>query len=245
VSRDSHASIDVGAPLAFSPLASQHDLPLLKGTGWLAHCYAGSTASSPSSAGNARGLPHTAAHLLHACRLLLKDHLSSLGSCLGTFNFCAPEVLLGQKATLKADVFSYGVLLYQMLTGEPPVRGLLSPLVAPRDCPQKVTALQQRCLDPDPQRRPSAGEIVAVLSAYAQCPAGPAESPARLLDRSASGSNQPQQQSVVRSVVIPLQPVAPSPMQGSSAVPLDSIGKLGGGPLELQNIRACPQTDPS
>ncbi len=186
--------------------------------------------------------------MLHACRLLLKDHLSSLGSCLGTFNFCAPEVLLGQKATLKADVFSYGVLLYQMLTGEPPVRGMLSPLVAPRDCPPGVAALQQRCLDPDPQQRPSAGEIVAVLSAYAQCPAGPAESPARLLDRSASGGSsgsEPQQQSVVRSVVIPLQPVAPSPMQGSSEVPLPSIGKLGGGSFELQNIRACPQTDPS
>jgi serine/threonine protein kinase len=174
--------------------------------------------------------------VLHVCRLLLKDHLSSLGSCLGTFNFCAPEVLLGQKATLKADVFSYGVLLYQMLTGEPPVRGLLSPLAAPGDCPQGVAALQQRCLDPDPQRRPSAGEIVAVLSAHVQCPAGPAESPDRLLDSSASSgssSSQPQQQSVVRSVVIPQLPVAPSPMQGSSEVPLASIGKLGRCSLEL------------
>lgn len=39
---------------------------------------------------------------------------------------------------------SFGVLLYEMLTGEPPHRGMLQPLEAPADCPQEVADMQLR-----------------------------------------------------------------------------------------------------
>lgn len=35
---------------------------------------------------------------------------------------CAPEVLLGQPATEKADIYSFGIVLFEIITGEPPRR---------------------------------------------------------------------------------------------------------------------------
>jgi serine/threonine protein kinase len=156
--------------------------------------------------------------------LLLKDQLSSLGSCLGTFDFCAPEVLLGNaKATEKADLFSYGVLLFQMFTGEPPVRGRLRPLDAPRECPLEVAELQQRCLDADPAQRPSAAEVVEVLTAYTgrHHPTSAQQPPHAALPTSQGRchGSSPQVGSMVRSVVIPPWPVASSPMLESRLEP--------------------------
>ena len=39
----------------------------------------------------------------------------------------APEVLMGGRCTEKADVFSYGVILWELVTGERPSRGGMHP----------------------------------------------------------------------------------------------------------------------
>ena len=44
-------------------------------------------------------------------------HASSLSGRLGTFNFCAPEVLLGGRASLASDVYSFGLLLHAICAG--------------------------------------------------------------------------------------------------------------------------------
>ncbi|GAB4815347.1 hypothetical protein N2152v2_002393 [Parachlorella kessleri] len=156
-------------------------------------------------------------------RLLLQDHLSSSsldGQC-GTFNYCAPEVLLGQKATEKADCFSFGVWLWELLKGERPVRGTLSPLSAPQDCPPEVAALQGRCVDYDPRQRPSAAEIVAVLTG---CGTKRPDRAGKGVVPDDGGSGESQHRSsagqadicsVVRSVQIPKWRVPPSPMLAS------------------------------
>jgi hypothetical protein len=101
--------------------------------------------------------------------------VSDLGDRLGTFTWAAPEVLLGSEpVTTKADIFSFGVLLYQLLTGEPGVRGSIFPLTTPRDCPPEVAALQQRCIAQDPRLRPTAAEVMEVLRACQAVPAPPA-----------------------------------------------------------------------
>ena len=41
----------------------------------------------------------------------------------GTFAYAAPELLMGQPCTEKADIFSLGVLLHELITHEIPVRG--------------------------------------------------------------------------------------------------------------------------
>jgi len=51
-----------------------------------------------------------------------REYISSLGGA-GTWNWCAPEVILSQKCTSAADMWSFGVILWELCTQEIPVRG--------------------------------------------------------------------------------------------------------------------------
>ena len=78
--------------------------------------------------------------------------LSSLHE-VGTFAWAAPEVLLGRRANEKADVYSFGVLLWALGAGVAPPGRALPPL-DPQP-PPDVQAVMVRCLDHDPAARPS------------------------------------------------------------------------------------------
>ncbi len=49
-----------------------------------------------------------------------KKTLTLTGHFVGTFSYCAPEVVVGGTVSYQSDIFSLGVLLYLMLTGEHP-----------------------------------------------------------------------------------------------------------------------------
>src|SRR5918999_5640794 len=53
-------------------------------------------------------------------------HLTELGVPYGTATYAAPEQATGQKVDHRADIFSTGVLLYEMLAGTWPFRGKTS-----------------------------------------------------------------------------------------------------------------------
>ena len=54
----------------------------------------------------------------------LKEHsLTNTGVILGTAAYMAPELALGRKAGPAADIYSLGVILYEILAGEPPFGG--------------------------------------------------------------------------------------------------------------------------
>jgi len=95
--------------------------------------------------------------------------LTQSNVAMGTANYMAPEQRKDAKrADHKADIYSFGVMTYELLTGELPVGKFAPPskLVAGLD--GRWDALIERCLEPNPGSRPhSALELAHALEALA------------------------------------------------------------------------------
>ncbi|KAK9821630.1 hypothetical protein WJX74_001672 [Apatococcus lobatus] len=83
----------------------------------------------------------------------------------GTWAWAAPEVILGKRSSTTADIYSFGVVMWELVTGESPVRGNARDVIVPSECPPDIKLLLDECFDPDPRKRPTAREIVHRLEA--------------------------------------------------------------------------------
>jgi serine/threonine-protein kinase len=102
------------------------------------------------------------------------------GTVLGTSHYIAPEQARGEQIDAQTDIYSFGVVLYELLTGELPYPGdnFLtvamkhvndpSPNVLDRrpDTPLRLASLIERCMAKAPADRPaSMADVVAELEA--------------------------------------------------------------------------------
>jgi len=100
-----------------------------------------------------------------------------LKGAVGTYSWMPPEMMKGQPYTEKADVYSYGLVLYEMVTGKLPFAGMppqqISLRVAvynerpplPSSVNSKWRDLITACWGADDTKRPSFIAILDVLSA--------------------------------------------------------------------------------
>ena len=110
------------------------------------------------------GLARQAAPLAESDATLTKA-LTGKGQILGTLQYMSPEQLQGEKATPRSDLFSFGCVLYEMLTGTRAFDGrnaasviasIMSAQPAPPispGIPRAVERVLRTCLEKDPNAR--------------------------------------------------------------------------------------------
>lgn len=99
---------------------------------------------------------------------------TSTGALIGTVAYLSPELVLGQPADARSDIYSAGIMLYEMLTGKQPFEGDVPIQVAYQhvhgavEAPSKqvpglvaeVDELVQWCTASDPEQRPVDGNAL-------------------------------------------------------------------------------------
>ena len=109
------------------------------------------------------------------------SRLTKVGSTLGTMGYMSPEQIQGLEIDHRSDIFSLGVVLYELLSGEPPFKGVhetaiayeivnvdsiplaqINPTISP-----ELDAVVLECLEKDPnERTQSASQVSVDLKKY-------------------------------------------------------------------------------
>ncbi len=99
-------------------------------------------------------------------------------STVGTYAWMAPEVMLGEQYNEKVDTYSFGVILWEMVTNQLPFAGVRIPNLVKRVAfdnerlplpsvtkrfPRELAQLIEGCWDRDPSKRKALDEILTTL----------------------------------------------------------------------------------
>ncbi|EXX57932.1 Ypk2p [Rhizophagus irregularis DAOM 197198w] len=101
-------------------------------------------------------------------------------STYGVLAYMAPEILRGQNYTKASDIYSFGIIMYEVISELPPYHDVnhdhnlairICKGLRPRfniKVPQLIVRLIKRCLDSNPLSRPKAEEIKKILSQWSE-----------------------------------------------------------------------------
>ncbi len=102
--------------------------------------------------------------------------LTITGARIGTPVYMSPEQAKGQRIDHKSDIYSFGVVFYEALCGQPPFQGAYEAVIHQQitqmptppkqinpEIPQVLSDLVYRMLEKDPEKRPGLEAILEVL----------------------------------------------------------------------------------
>ncbi|KAK3160106.1 hypothetical protein QOZ80_1BG0055250 [Eleusine coracana subsp. coracana] len=96
----------------------------------------------------------------------------------GTYRWMAPEMIKEKHHTRKVDVYSFGIVMWELLTSLVPFSEMTPEQAAvavalknarpplPASCPVAISHLITQCWATNPDRRPQFDDIVAILESY-------------------------------------------------------------------------------
>ena len=104
------------------------------------------------------------------------SRLTKEGSTVGTAGYMSPEQVQGQETDHRSDIFSLGVLLYEMLSGQPPFKGVHETAIAYEivnvdsqpissikpEVADELDSIVLECLEKDPNERAQSAKQVAI-----------------------------------------------------------------------------------
>lgn len=162
-----------------------------------------------------------------------ETQLTRSGRILGTAGYLSPEQIKGEPVQARSDVFSFGVLSYELLSYVHPFPGttiseLLHQVVRtdPKPlasicpaCPSEVAAMVTRCLEKDPARRydgfPEVAEILAsVLAGLRTEPSGASQGVEEVEAKEEPAAPPPPSPEASRFRPVPVPPSSSAPLAG-------------------------------
>ncbi|POG66438.1 kinase-like domain-containing protein, partial [Rhizophagus irregularis DAOM 181602=DAOM 197198] len=73
----------------------------------------------------------------------------------GDIHYTAPEVLSGNSYTQATDIYSFGMIMYFMVTGNYPSDEIKQKEINEQEAPKCYIDLMEKCLDQNPENRPN------------------------------------------------------------------------------------------